>query len=233
MPDMLSETGTDPFAGRTPSHSGKADRPRPRVRAKRGRAAGSNPAQFRGRLQHVARDTKRILIIDGHPDPAPDRFVHALADYYAEGAAAGGYEVRRLPIATMGLAPLATRREWEAGEASAVCAEAQQEIARAEHIVIVYPLWLGDMPALLKAFFEQVMRPGFAFRYRENGLPEKMLKGRTAHVVVTMGMPALAYRLYYGAHSVRSLERNIPEFRRHRARAPDADRQCRGQQGGP
>jgi putative NADPH-quinone reductase len=34
-----------------------------------------------------------------------------------------------------------------------------KEAAATEHI-FVFPLWLGTMPALLKAFLEQVMRPG-------------------------------------------------------------------------
>ena len=37
----------------------------------------------------------------------------------------------------------------------------------AEHIVFVFPLWLGKMPALLKGFLEQEMRPGVAFAYSE------------------------------------------------------------------
>ena len=78
--------------------------------------------------------------------------------------------------------------------------------------MILYPLWLGDVPALLKAFLEQVMRPGFALRYREKGFPEKLLKGRSARIVVTMGMPAFFYKHFYGAHSVKSLERNILKF---------------------
>lgn len=44
---------------------------------------------------------------------------------------------------------------------------------------------------VFEAFFEQVLRPGFAFRYREGGLLEKKLKGHTAHIIVTMGMPTL------------------------------------------
>ena len=44
--------------------------------------------------------------------------------------------------------------------------KAQRAIASAEHIVIFFPLWLGTMPALLKAFLEQVLRPGFANRHR-------------------------------------------------------------------
>jgi putative NADPH-quinone reductase len=83
----------------------------------------------------------------------------------------------------------------------------------AEHIVFFFPLWLGDMPALLKGFLEQVARPGFAFTSADgNPFVHKALTGRSARVVVTMGMPALVYRYYFRAHSVKSLERNILGF---------------------
>ena len=59
---------------------------------------------------------------------------------------------------------------------------------------------------------EQAMRPGFALAYRDKGFPKKLLAGRTARIVVTMGMPALFYKLFYGAHSVKSPERNILKF---------------------
>ena len=91
-------------------------------------------------------------------------------------------------------------------------AEAQQAIDWAEHLLLIYPLWLGTMPAMLKAFLEQTFRSTFAFAYRSDGRPVKLLKGRSARVVVTMGMPALVYRWYFGAHSLKSLERNILRF---------------------
>lgn len=68
------------------------------------------------------------------------------------------------------------------------------------------------MPALLKAFLERVTQPGFAFAPTTGGFPRKLLKGRTARLVVTMGMPALFYPAFYGAHSVNSFERNILRF---------------------
>jgi len=43
-------------------------------------------------------------------------------------------------------------------------------------------------------------------------MPPKLLKGRSARIVVTMGMPAVFYRIYYRAHSVKNLKRNILEF---------------------
>lgn len=153
---------------------------------------------------------RRILVIDGHPDPDPARFVHALAKAYARGAAE--HDVRMLKLAELDFPLLHRADDWMKGTPSAAIASAQADIAWAEHLVILYPLWLGDVPAMLKAFLEQVMRPGFALRYRDKGFPEKLLTGRTAHIVVTMGMPALFYKLYFGAHSVKSLERNILKF---------------------
>jgi putative NADPH-quinone reductase len=44
------------------------------------------------------------------------------------------------------------------------------------------------------------------------GFPRKLLGGRCARIVVTMGMPGLFYRWYFRAHSVKSLERNILKF---------------------
>jgi putative NADPH-quinone reductase len=58
---------------------------------------------------------------------------------------------------------------------------AAESIKWCEHLVLVMPLWLGTMPALLKAFLEQVMRPGFAFQYGpRGGAPTLLLKGRSA-----------------------------------------------------
>jgi putative NADPH-quinone reductase len=153
---------------------------------------------------------RKILIIDGHPDSDPAHFVHALADAYQKGA--GRHDVRNLKLSEIDFPLLRRPADWLDGDAPHEIVAAQRDIAWAEHLVIFYPLWLGDVPALLKGFLEQVMRPNFALRYREKGLPEKLLKGRTARVVVTMGMPALFYKAFYGAHSVKSLERNILKF---------------------
>src|SRR5579862_4769919 len=69
------------------------------------------------------------------------------------------------------------------------------------------------MPALLKGFFEQTLRPGFAFAESGgHGLPKRLLSGRSSRIIVTMGMPALFYRWYFRAHSLKSLERNILGF---------------------
>ena len=156
--------------------------------------------------------TARILILNGHPDPVRKGLCHALADAYAAGAAEAGHEVRRIDIAALQFDFVRSQAEFEHGDAPSDIVTAQQAIKWAGHMVVIFPLWLGDMPALLKSFFEQTLRPGFAYTYRPSGFPEMLLKGRSARVVVTMGMPAFIYRWYFRAHGLKSLKRNILRF---------------------
>jgi len=153
---------------------------------------------------------RRIAIIDGHPDPDRTRLCHTLADAYTKSALQAGHEVERIDVATLDFPVL---RRWADfyGDTTppAGIAPAQAAIGRADHLLIVYPLWLGTMPALLKAFLEQTLRPGFAIATDDD---RKLLAGRSARLVVTMGMPAVIYRWFYGAHSLRSLERNVLKF---------------------
>lgn len=157
--------------------------------------------------------SKHVLLIQGHPDGGERHFCHALEDAYAEGAMAAGHKVQRVDVAALDFPLLRSQREWQQDMLPPGLGRAQASLKWAEHIVLFFPLWLGDMPALLKGFLEQVARPGFAFA-AEGGSPfaDKRLAGRSARVVVTMGMPASVYRWYFRAHSVRSLERNILGF---------------------
>jgi putative NADPH-quinone reductase len=157
--------------------------------------------------------SKRILLILGHPDPKGGHLCQALAQAYADGATAAGHSLRRVDVAQLDFPVLRSAEEFEHGPLPPVLKPVQDDIDWAQHLVVFFPLWLGDMPALLKAFLEQVARPGFAFRDDGNGgFGKKGLSGRSARVVVTMGMPALVYRWYFRAHSVKSLERNVLGF---------------------
>jgi putative NADPH-quinone reductase len=156
--------------------------------------------------------SRNILVLDGHPDPSDSHFVHALAKAYCKGAEERN-EVRLIRLADLQFPLLRSQAEFEDCQPVEVIRECQEAIQWAMHVVIVYPLWLGGMPALLKALLEQVMRPGFAYSNRSPGRwPIKFLTGKSARIVVTMGMPAFVYRWYFRAHSVRSLQRNILRF---------------------
>lgn len=156
---------------------------------------------------------KRILIIDGHPDSRTGRFVHALSQAYSDGARIGGHEIRSIIVSEIEFPLLRSGDDFRAGEPPASIRACQDLMRWADHVVILFPLWLGSMPALLKGFLEQTLRPGFAFAEASgHGLPQRLLKGRSVRIVVTMGMPALFYRWYFRAHSLKSLQRNILRF---------------------
>lgn len=152
---------------------------------------------------------RRIVVINGHPDPRPERFCAALATAYVEGAAKAGHEVRRIDVASCDLPPLRSRDAFVA-PADETIQGYQAAINAADHLVIIYPLWLGGPPALLKAWLEQVFRYGFALAAPGEAQGVKgLLSGRSARVVVTMGMPAAFFRLVFFAHGLKAVSRGI------------------------
>ena len=155
---------------------------------------------------------KRITIIQGHPDPAGSHLCNALADAYAEAALGNGHAVRRVEVAGLDFAILRTQRDFETGKPGPDIRSAQDAVKWADHLLFVYPVWLGTVPALLKAFLEQLLRPDFAFSHGKTGTPAKHLKGRSARIISTMGMPVLAYRWYFGGHGLKNLEKAILKF---------------------
>ncbi len=156
----------------------------------------------------------RILILQGHPDTTHAHLCHQLARAYADGARSHGHEVRTVDVGQLDFPLLRSAHAWHDEPLPQGLQDAQDALAWAQHIVIFFPLWLGGMPALLKGFLEQVARPGFALEApkKKGEMMHKLLTGRSARLVVTMGMPALVYRWYFRAHSVKALERNILGF---------------------
>ncbi|MFN3816334.1 NAD(P)H-dependent oxidoreductase [Brevundimonas sp.] len=153
---------------------------------------------------------RRILIIEGHPDPSPQRLCHGLAEAYREGAREAGHTLRTLILGDLDIPLLNSRAAWE-GPAPQIVEACQQDLLWAQHVVVIYPLWLGDVPAVLKAFIEQVFRPGFAFDPKRKATGGQ-LKGRSARLVVTMGMPGWLYFSWFSAHSLRIFRRNVLQF---------------------
>jgi putative NADPH-quinone reductase len=151
---------------------------------------------------------RKLLLIQGHPDASQRHLCHALADSYAAGAEAAGHEVRHVNVGELEFPLLRSQQDFETGSVPAGLLPAQANIMWADHMVVFFPLWAGDMPALLKGFFEQVFRPAFSGTSASH-FGKTLLSGRSARVVVTMAMPALVYRWYFRAHSVKSLERSL------------------------
>jgi putative NADPH-quinone reductase len=154
---------------------------------------------------------KNILVVLGHP--LSKSLCASLAEAYAEAAIGTGHKVKVLRLGDLNFDPVLWHGYAKIQELEPDLLEAQKLVQWAEHLVFVYPTWWGALPALLKGFFDRTFLPGFAFKYRENSVWwNKLLAGRTAHLMVTMDTPPWYYRLVYGAPGHHQMKRTILGF---------------------
>lgn len=152
---------------------------------------------------------KHIVILQGHPDTDPLRLCRGLESAYSAAAQSAGHKVDRFDVATIELPFLTSQHEFEQGDLPAALHPLRDVLSTADHVVLIWPLWQGLPPARLKLVLEQLLRPGVAFRYAGAGRTMPMLRGRSARMIVTMGMPSWFYRLRYGAAGVQAVVHNI------------------------
>ncbi|MGD9879764.1 MAG: NAD(P)H-dependent oxidoreductase, partial [Reyranella sp.] len=148
----------------------------------------------------------KVLLILGHPRRGS--FCEALADGYAAGAVAAGADLRRLSLADLGFEPDVLVPSPRDQEREPAIAHAVDLVAWAEHLVFVFPTWWGTMPACLKGFLDRVLMPGFAFEDRDDGEGwDKLLVGKSAHLLTTMDTPPLVYRFIQRAPGLNAIGR--------------------------
>ncbi len=157
--------------------------------------------------------SKNVVVIQGHPDPDPARLCRALADAYVQGAREAGHDVMLIDVTTLDFPLLRSQQDFNHGRTPPGLEAATAAILAADHLMLIFPLWLGTLPALTKGFFEQVLRHDVAMEQKPGDRwPHGRLSGTSARIVVTMGMPAFVYRWWFLAHGLRGFERNILRF---------------------
>lgn len=154
---------------------------------------------------------KKILLINGHPDP--ESYNAALSWAYIEGARSTQAEVEAININELSFDPNLRFGYRRRTELEPDLIRAQEQISRSNHLVWIYPVWWGSVPALMKGFIDRVFLPGFAFKKRE-GSPwwDKYLKGKTAHLICTLDQPGWYYRWVYGRPSHRAMKQLTMQF---------------------
>lgn len=154
---------------------------------------------------------KHIVIINGHPNPGS--FCHAIAEAYKNGALEHGAVVREIRIADLDFDPVLKYGYRKRQELEPDLMEAWRTIEWADHLVWVHPVWWGGFPALMKGFIDRLFLPGMAFKYRERSVWwDKLLKGKTAHIITTLDQPGWYYRLFFGRPSVNQLRKSVLQF---------------------
>jgi putative NADPH-quinone reductase/1,4-dihydroxy-2-naphthoate octaprenyltransferase len=147
-----------------------------------------------------------VLLLLAHP--RPESLCGSLADAYAAGASVAGVELRRFDLAALRFEPNVTQVSPRDQDREDGLRLAMEAIDWADHIVIIFPTWWGTMPAVLKGFLDRVLIPGFAFADRDEGEGwDKLLSGRSAHLLTTMDTPPWVYRLIYRSPGLNGLAR--------------------------
>lgn len=153
----------------------------------------------------------KILLINGHPNP--ESFSAALAEAYQKGATSAGHEVRMLNLGELDFDPILNYGYHKPTALEPDLLKAQELILWADHLVWVYPVWWGSLPALLKGFLDRVLLPGYAFKFRENSVWwDKLLKGRSGRVIQTLDQPPWFYRWFNGRPTYHMMKKMVLGF---------------------
>ncbi len=153
----------------------------------------------------------KILIINGHPDS--ESFNFGLAAAYKKGALSTGSEVQEIIIRELDFNPNLEFGYRKRTELEPDLLKAQVQINWADHIVWIYPVWWGSVPAIMKGFLDRTLLPGFAFKKKEDSWKwNKLLKGKTARIICTMDQPTWFYRWINGNPSHTAMKRLCMSF---------------------
>lgn len=154
---------------------------------------------------------KKILVINGHPN---DESLNAqLATKYSEGALQAGHDVKVVHLSHLKFDPILHKGYQKIQELEPDLIQAQKDILWAEHIVFVYPMWWGTVPALLKGFLDRTFLPGFAFKYRKNDpFWDRLLKGRSGRIILTTDAPWWWNFFVNWNPSIRMMKTTVLEF---------------------
>lgn len=154
---------------------------------------------------------KRVLVILGHP--SEESFCGALSTHYVEAARSVGHEVRVLALGALVFDPVLRHGYRGQQPLEPDLREAQAQLLWAEHLVLVFPVWWGGVPALLKGFLDRTLLPGFAFKYQgRSPFPRKLLQGRSADLLVSMDTPPWYYRWVYAMPALHQIRRTTLAF---------------------
>ena len=149
---------------------------------------------------------KNILVINCNPARERKTLDASLAAAYAKGAKNSGYSVKEVSLATLKFAPILHEGYSKDQELEPDLQMLRDSMVEAEHWVLVFSIWLGLPPALVKGFLERILTRGFAFEFNGNrpaALPA--LKGKSVHIIITCGMPSFVYSWLSGQPTSKAL----------------------------
>lgn len=82
----------------------------------------------------------------------------------------------------------------------------QKMILNSDHLIFIFPIWWGDVPAILRGFFDKVFLKKWAYDQTDAGfLKGKLNFIKSSSLIMTMGAP----KVYYHLSLKSSIRKNI------------------------
>ena len=137
---------------------------------------------------------KNVLIINGHPDK--ESYNYAISSAYLKGATESKATVKSIHLIDLKFNLNLQYGYRKRTDLEPDLVEAQEMLLWANHIVWIYPVWWGSVPALMKGFLDRILLPGFAFKKREGSVWwDKFFTGKTSRIICTLDQPPWYYRI--------------------------------------
>lgn len=159
---------------------------------------------------------RRFLVVLAHP--LPESFAASAAKTVVEALEAQGHQVDLLDLYAEDFDPRLTASERAAymqpGYDISAIAPLVARLRAADGLVLVFPQWWFNLPAILKGFIDRVFVPGVAFEHDKAGgtLIPLLTHVRSFWVVTTTGSPWWIVHLYMGNPVQRLLKRGVAAF---------------------
>ena len=119
--------------------------------------------------------TFKHAVIACHPDEGS--FTLSVARRYAEAVEAHGHEAVVRDLYRMNFDPVLRAEERHGEPAKDVAAE-WTALGKIDVFVLIYPIWFGTPPAMLKGYIDRVFGAGRVFGTGVKGGPGELLEGK-------------------------------------------------------
>lgn len=154
---------------------------------------------------------KQIVVINGHPSKTS--FNAALTEAYVSYLVKSNVQVDLIEVGLLHFDPNLKHGYEKRIELEPDLKEAWKKIQLADHLVWIFPVWWGGLPAITKGFIDRVFLPRTAFSYVESSHRiQGHLFNKTARIITTLDQPGWFYKWYYGEPSTRQLKKTTLAF---------------------
>ena len=144
----------------------------------------------------------KTLIVYNHPYHGS--FCHAILESVKKGLLKCGHEVDLIDLDHDAFNPVMTAkdllafRNHEAVDEQAI--DYINRLKKADHLVLIFPIWWELMPSMMKGFIDKVIFPGSTYRYTKSGYGMKTMLSnlKSTTVITTMNTPKLIYKFVFG-----------------------------------